>query len=66
MTTINVSKKVIKSAKMNGESTLPTLEAHEWRRGVELWYIWSSCAYLRYTFYRYNKISRWYACASYV
>ena len=31
MTTINVSKKVIKSAKMNGESSLPTLESHVWR-----------------------------------
>lgn len=29
MTTINVSKKVIKSAKMNGESSLPTLKRHE-------------------------------------
>lgn len=31
MTTINVGKRAIKSAKMNGESTLPTLEAREWR-----------------------------------
>ena len=31
MTTINISKRVIKSAKMNGESSLPTLESHVWR-----------------------------------
>ena len=31
MTTINVGKKPIKAAKMNGESSLPTLESHVWR-----------------------------------
>lgn len=31
MTTINAGKKIVKSAKMNGESSLPTLESHVWR-----------------------------------